>query len=217
MKRIAFILLLCVSIGKLFAQESAKLYNAGNDALKAKDYAKALENYEKAAAVWGTAPQDFGMLYNCGICAIQLKDYEKAIKYFDQCYANNFKPEDALYYKAVLNKMLKNNDVYLKLLDEGIAKFPENAKFKGEISKNHFAAGVSRYNAGNTILKGAVDKINTKKFKDANDPGYKAEVAKAKKEFSDAIPSFDKAIEMNPADAKAQELKVACEKQVKAL
>src|SRR5665647_986113 len=75
MKRIAFILLLCLSIGTLHAQESAKLYNAGNDALKAKDYAKALENYEKAVAVWGTAPQDFGMLYNCGICAIQIKDY----------------------------------------------------------------------------------------------------------------------------------------------
>jgi hypothetical protein len=105
----------------------------------------------------------------------------------------------------------------LKILDEGIAKFPENAKFKGEISKNHFAAGVSHYNTGNTILKGAVDKINAKKFKDANDPGYKAEVAKAKKEFSDAIPSFDKATELNPADTKAAELKAACEKQVKAL
>jgi len=217
MKRIAFFLLMCLSIGTLFAQESAKLYNAGNDALKAKDYAKALENYEKAVAVWGTAPQDFGMFYNCGICAIQLKDYEKAIKYFDLCYTNNFKPEDALYYKAVLNKMLKNNDAYLKILDEGIAKFPENAKFKGEISKNQFAAGVSHYNAGNTLLKGAVDKINAKKYKDANDPGYKAEVAKAKKEFSDAIPSFDKAIELNPADEKAKEIKAACEKQVKAL
>ena len=45
MKRIA--LLLCLSLGfvSLFAQESVKLQNAGNDALKAKDYAKALESY----------------------------------------------------------------------------------------------------------------------------------------------------------------------------
>ena len=52
MKRIA--LLLCLSLGfvSLFAQESVKLQNAGNDALKAKDYAKALESYEKAMAVW---------------------------------------------------------------------------------------------------------------------------------------------------------------------
>ena len=73
MKRIA--LLLCLSLGfvSLFAQESVKLQNAGNDALKAKDYAKALESYEKAMAVWGTAPQDSVMLYNCGICGIQVK------------------------------------------------------------------------------------------------------------------------------------------------
>lgn len=98
-----------------------------------------------------------------------------------------------------------------------MAKFPANAKFKGEVSKNYFAAGVSHYNTGNAILKGAIDKINTKKYKDANDAGYKAEVAKAKKEFSDAIPSFDKTIELNPADDKAKEIKAACEKQVKAL
>jgi tetratricopeptide (TPR) repeat protein len=105
----------------------------------------------------------------------------------------------------------------MKAINEGYAKYPQNAKFKGDLSKTYFSEGVSRYNSGNTILKGAVDKINSKKFKDANDPGYKAEVAKAKKEFSDAIPSFDKAIELNPADAKAAEIKAACEKQVKAL
>ena len=47
--------------------------------------------------------------------------------------------------------------------------------------------------------------------------GENAEIAKAKKEFSDAIPSLDKAIELNPADEKAKEIKAACEKQVKAL
>ena len=217
MKRIAFILLFCLSLGSISAQESAKLYNAGNDALKAKDYAKALENYEKAQAVWGTAPQDYAMLYNCAICAFQTKDYDKAIKYFDLCYTNNFKPEDALYNKSILYKIQKNNEAWLKTINEGFAKFPQSAKFKVDLSKTFFAEGVSHYNSGNTILKGAVDKINAKKYKDANDPGYKAEVAKAKKEFADAIPSFDKTIELNPADDKAKEIKAACEKQVKAL
>lgn len=76
---------------------------------------------------------------------------------------------------------------------------------------------VAHYNGGNGLLKAAIDKITSKKYKDANDPGYKAEIAKAKKEFSDAIPSLDKAIELNPADEKAKEIKAACEKQVKAL
>lgn len=217
MKKIALLFLLCVSASVLWAQESVKLQNAGNDAMKAKDYAKALENYEKAVAVWGTAPQDYAMFYNCAFCAFQTKDFEKAIKYFDLCAANNFKPEDALFNKSIIYKIQKNNDAYLKVINEGVAKFPESAKFKGELAKNFLVEGISRYNKGNTILKGAVDKINAKKFKDANDPGYKAEIANAKKEFTEAIPSLSKAIELNPADVKAKELKDACDKQVKAL
>ena len=59
MKRMAFVLMLCLGFGTLFAQENIKLQNAGNDALKAKDYAKALENYEKAMAVWGYCSKGF--------------------------------------------------------------------------------------------------------------------------------------------------------------
>ena len=157
------------------------------------------------------------MFYNCGICAIQVKDYEKAIKFFNLAATHNFKSEDALFKIALIYKFQKNNDAYLKAINEGAAKYPQNANFKGEIAKNFLMEGVGHYNSGNGLLKGAIDKINAKKYKDANDPGYKAEIAKAKKEFSDAIPSFDKAIELNPADTKAQELKAACEKQVKAL
>ncbi len=217
MKRLAFVWILSFCVGTIFAQEHIKLQNAGNDALKAKDYAKALRTYEKADSAWGTNPKDYAMYYNCAFCSFQTKDYTKAIKYFDLCYANNYKPEDALYNKAIVYKIQNKNDEYMKAINEGYAKFPQNAKFKGDISRTYFTEGVNHYNAGNTILKGAVDKINSKKFKDANDPGYKAEVAKAKKEFSDAIPSLDKAIELNPANTKAAEIKAACEKQVKAL
>lgn len=217
MKRIGLILFLCIGFVTLFAQESVKLQNAGNDALKAKDYAKAIENYEKAIAVWGTAPQDSVMFFNCAICAFQVKDYDKAIKYFDLAAAHNYKAEDAQFNKAIIYKVQKNNDAYLKAINEGAAKFPENAKFKGELSKISLLEGVGHYNSGNALLKAAVDKVNAKKYKDANDPGYKAEIAKAKKEFTDAIPLFNKAIELNPTDTKAPELKAACEKQVKAL
>ena len=122
-----------------------------------------------------------------------------------------------MFNKAIVYKVQKKNEEYLKALNEGLAKYPENAKFKGELSRNAFSEGVNHYNSGNAFLKGAVDKINSKKFKDAADPAYKAELEKAKKEFSEAIPSFDKAIELNPADEKAKELKVACEKQMKSL
>jgi tetratricopeptide (TPR) repeat protein len=217
MKKMAFILLLCLSFGTIIAQESIKLQNAGNDALKAKDYAGALGNYEKAMAVWGTAPQDFAMIYNCAFCAFQIKDYEKAIKYFDQSIANNFKAEDAMFNKAIVYKVLKNNDEYNKVINEGVVKYPENAKFKGELSRNYYVESVSHVNGANAILKGAVDKINTKKFKDAKDPGYIAEIAKAKKEFGAAIELLDKALALTPADEKISALKATCDKQIKAL
>lgn len=217
MKKLIFIFFLSLSFGMLSAQPKVVLKNAGNDALKAKDYAKALENYEKAIAVWGTDSMDFAMIYNSAFCAFHSKDYAKAIKYFDQSFTGNYKPEDALFNKAVVYKIQKNNEEYLKVLNEGFAKYPENAKFKGEVSRNAFLEGVSHYNRGNAFLKGAVEKVTSKKFKDANDPAYKAEIEKAKKEFADAIPLFDKAVELNPADEKSKELKAACEKQVKAL
>jgi len=217
MKRVALVLFMILGFVSLFAQESIKLQNAGNDALKAKDYPGALSNYEKAMAVWGTAPVDSIMFYNCGICAIQVKDFDKAIKYFELAAKHNYKAEAALLNVARIYKMQKNNDAYLKTINDGIAKYPANTAFKAELATTYLMEGVNRYNKGNTLLKAAVDKINAKKYKDAKDPGYIAEVASAKKEFTEAIPSFDKAIELNPADAKAPELKAACEKQVKAL
>jgi len=217
MKKVAFILFLCVSVGSLFAQEAVKLQNAGNDALNAKDYAKALENYEKALAVWGTQAQDFGMIYNCAICAIKTNDFDKAIKYYDIAYANNYRAEDALFNKAAILKFQKKNDEYQKAITEGNTKFPQNTKFKVEISKNFYVEAVSHVNGANAILKAAIDKINTKKFKDAKDPGYIAEMEKAKKEFALAIASLDKTLEYNPADDKAKALKETCDKQIKTL
>ena len=104
MKKTTILLVLCLGFMSLFAQESIKLQNAGNDALNAKDYATALVNYEKAMAVWGTAPQDSVMFYNCGYCAIQVKDYDKAIKYYNLAATHNYKAADASFKIALLYK-----------------------------------------------------------------------------------------------------------------
>ena len=74
MKKMIFVFVLCFSFANLIAQDAATFKNAGNDALKVKDFAKAIENYEKAIAVWGTATPDYAMIYNTAVCAIQIKD-----------------------------------------------------------------------------------------------------------------------------------------------
>ena len=114
-------------------------------------------------------------------------------------------------------KFQKKNDEYQKAITEGNTKFPQNVKFKVEISKNFFTEAVGHVNGANAILKAAIDKVNTKKFKDAKDPGYIAEMERAKKEFALAITSLDKTLEYNPADDKAKALKETCDKQLKAL
>ena len=98
------IFVLCLSFGTLFAQQSGEFKNAGNEALKMKDYAKAFENYEKAIAVWGADSLDYAMICNTGYCAFQIKNYAKALKYFDQSIAGNYKPEEVLFYKALVLK-----------------------------------------------------------------------------------------------------------------
>lgn len=217
MKKLIFIFVLCLSFGMLSAQESVTLKNAGNDALKEKNYAKALENYEKAIAAWGTDSMDYAMVYNTAFSAFQVKDYDKAIKYFEQSIAGNYKPEDAMFNKALVYKIQKKDEEYVKVLNDGIAKYPGNTKFKAELAKTYLIEGNTHYNNGATILKGAVEKVTAKKFKDTNDPAYKAEIEKAKKEFNEAIPPLNKALELTPDDAKAKALKAACEKQAKSL
>lgn len=217
MKRVIFIFILCLSFGTLMAQDAATFKNAGNEALKVKDFAKAIENYEKAIAVWGTATPDYAMIYNTAVCAIQIKDYEKAVKYFDMAIAGNYKPEDSYFNKAIVRKMQKKNDEYVKVMNEGIAKFPENPKFKTELAKYYVIEGSLQYNNGATLLKSAIDKVKAKKYKDAKDPAYLADIEKVKKEFSDAIPSLEKAIQLNPADTNAKTIKANCEKQLKTL
>lgn len=212
-----FVFVLCLSFGMISAQESIAFKNAGNAAIAAKDYAKAFENFEKALAVWGTAAPDFVMIYNSAFCAFQIKNFEKAIKYYDQSIAGNYKSEDALYNKALVYKAQKNNEEYFKMLKDGIAKFPDNTKFKVELGRYYSTEGKTFYNKGAMFLKNAIDKVNSKKFKDINDPAYKAEIEKAKKEFRSAIPSFTKALELNPADANAKSIKEYCENQLKTL
>jgi len=217
MKKVIFIFILCLSFGSLMAQDAATFKNAGNEALKVKDFAKAIENYEKAIAVWGTAAPDYAMIYNTAVCAIQIKDYEKAVKYFDMTIAGNYKPEDSYFNKAIVRKMQKKNDDYVKVMNEGITKFPDNPKFKTELAKYYVIEGSLQYNNGATLLKSASDKVKAKKYKDAKDPAYLADMEKVKKEFSDAIPLLEKAIQLNPADANAKTIKANCEKQLKTL
>jgi hypothetical protein len=216
MRKVFLLVVLCMSIISVFAQESVELKNAGNEALRTKDYAKALESFEKAITVWGDQPTDFAMIYNAGVCAYQLKSFDKAITFFDQAIAGGYKAETAYQYKAFTYKAQNNTEAYLSTLNEGIAKVADNTKLKDALAKYYVTEGTKQYNEAATILKAAADKVTAGKFKTTDD-AYKAETAKAKKEFGSAIELVNKALEINAADETAKKIKAACEQSMKAL
>ena len=84
------------------------------------------------------------------------------------------------------------------------------------MAKYYVTEGTKQYNEAATILKAAADKVTAGKFKTTDD-AYKAETAKAKKEFGSAIELVNKALEINAADETAKKIKAACEQSMKAL
>jgi pilus assembly protein Flp/PilA len=216
MKKLIAMFVLCFSLTAVFAQESVELKNAGNDALRDKDYAKALENFEKAIAVWGDEAPDYAMIFNSGYSAFKVKDYDKAVKYFDEAITGEYKTETAYLYKATAFKAKGDTEAYVKTLTEGIEKTTDNGQLKEALAKNYVVEGTSNYNDAAKILKAAVDNVNAGKMKTTDEP-YLAEIAKAKKEFGNAIEMVDKALELNPADETAKKIKSACEQNLKAL
>ena len=216
MKRMLIIFVLCFSFGTLFAQSAVGLKNAGNAAMEAKDYKKALENYEKAMASWGSEPKNFAMISNAGSCAYKLKDYPKAIKYFDLLIAGNAQTEQTYMFKANSYKMLKKDDECIKTYNDGLTNFPQSALIKDGFSKYYRAESKIHYIQGTKIYKVVADKVTAKKMK-TTDPGYLSEAAKAKKEFDTAITLIDKSLAINPNDDEAKKVKAACEQNLGAI
>jgi pilus assembly protein Flp/PilA len=216
MKKILLSLILCLSIGSLFAQSAEELKNAGNTAFEAKDYKKALDDYEKAIAAWGNQPQNHVMLFNAGAAAYKLKQYPKAVKYFDMVIAGNTETEPAYLYKAMALKQMKKTDDCIKTYEEGIAKNPDSKALKDDYSKYLRAESKIHLINGNNLYKATVAKVNAQKLK-PTDAAYTAETYKAKKEINTAIELIDKSLAINPDDADSKQVKATCEQSLRSI
>jgi tetratricopeptide (TPR) repeat protein len=217
MKRFFLALAFCFGIVVGFAQDEKSAIdfkNEGNDALRAKDYSKAIKLYEQALSKWGTEPKDTAMVYNMAVCAYQTKSFEKAVKLFDEAIALNYKASTAILYKANTYKAQKKDAEYLKTLEEGLALFPADERIKGMLAAVYVKEANEFYTAGATILKVAADDVAAAKYK-TTDPQYKEAEAKAKAEFQKALPVIEKALGYDPENASAKQLKAACEQTLK--
>ncbi len=189
------------SIGA-FAQEETsyiELKNQGNEALKAKDYQKALELYESSYKLWPEAePMDDAMVFNMATSARRANNDEKAYEYYTKSIELGYKADFAAFYTAsALENMGKEEEmekVLIKALDEH-----KSSGVLGHIKKKlttyYLKRGAEYYNNANQIISSAA----------SADPSQYAEITeKANEAFSEAKPWFEKVLEIDASNQNAE-------------
>ena len=78
MKRVVLLMVAVCLTAMSFAEDAADKINEANEAMKAKDYAKAFELYESAMGNLGDVQVPDAINYNIGLAAYNSKNYEKA-------------------------------------------------------------------------------------------------------------------------------------------
>jgi len=164
MKRILLGVVFLLGTFAVFAQDAAELINQANEALTAKDYAKAFELYESAMNNLGEVQVDEAINFNIGFAAMQAEKYDAAVKYFDKAIAVDANTAAAKEYKA--NSLAK-----LDKTDEAIVAYKEAIEVAGD------KAGTLNYNAGIVAYKGNKYEAAVEFFAKAYESAYNEENA----------------------------------------
>lgn len=196
------------------APDAIKLKNDGNDALRAKNYEKAFELFQKSIANWKEEQKDNAMIYNTGYCAYKIKNYKGAVKYFDESIKGNYKVSTAILYKANSQRLSGDPEGFETTLEAGVVKFPNNSKMKDMLATFYLKEGNAFYKKGAAILKNAANDVAAGKYK-TTDPQYAKVTNEAKEQFKKALPLFEKGLKVDPNDDTAKQLKAACEQAIK--
>ena len=166
--------------------------NKGNAAVQLKDYKGAFENYQKAFTLYekqgkakDIAPET---IYNAGYCAHKANLHDDAITYLKKAIELNVK-EARPYQNLGTYKAKKDNEMYEKTLEEGLAKYPNDKALNKLMANLYVQKANVFYKKGNEIKKAANDSGLSQTDADA----YNAELDKSKAEFEQALPLVEKA------------------------
>lgn len=169
------------------------LVNQGNSAVQLKDFKGAYEHYSKAFELYKAqgkskeiAPET---IYNAGYCAQKANLNDEAIPLLKQAIELGVKEGKPYEKLALVYKAKKDNDMYEKTIEEGLAKYPDDATLKKMMANLYVSKGNSFYKEGNNIKKAANESGTSQSDPDA----YNAELDKAKAEFEKALPLIEKA------------------------
>lgn len=172
-----------------------------------KDYKNAVASFEKAASTSDGGNES--LIFNAAIAAYKGNMLDKAVELFGKSVDAGYKPETALYYKAVVLKKQGKDDAFISTLEEGVKKFPNDSKIKSALANVYVAEGNDHYKKGAAILSAANKKINDGSLKTTDD-AYKAAVNKSKVEFQAAVDVLQKALALDASNANAKKLMEAC-------
>ena len=139
MRKLFFTIVLCAATLAGYSQDAAALINSANEALQAKDYAKAFEQYDAAMKNLGDVQVDASINYNIGFAAFQADKFENAISYFNKAIEANANVAKSYEFigtsYAKLNKFDEAIVAYKKSVETG-------AEDKGSI---YYNGGVVAY------------------------------------------------------------------------
>lgn len=147
-----------------FAQDAAEQINQANEAMGAKEYAKAFELYEAAMSNLGDVQVPDAINYNIGLAAYNSKNYEKAIEYFEKAIAADANVAKSYDYQARSHGKLKNYEASLASYEKAIAATDGDTK-------------ALVYNAGTTAYKNGSNEKAIALFTQSVENGYKGKTA----------------------------------------
>lgn len=204
MKHLLTIVIAALALN-LSAQEVAPedLVNNANNAVSLKDFKGAYELYTQAFSLYenkGRANEikpEF--IYNAGYCAQKAGLNDEAIPHLQKAIAAGVYEAKPYIYLANAYKAKKDNDNYEKTLEEGLAKYANDATLKKLMANVYVSKGNEFYKEGNNIKKAA----NESGLNASDTVAFYAEYAKADAEFAKALPLIEKAYQYDSKNKNA--------------
>ncbi len=212
MKKFGFVIAaLALALGANAQEKTANQYeNEGNAFVQEKKFQQALESYEQAYAMKGDSISP-KTLFNAGICAQKTNAYDKALDFYTKTEALDYRPAESAYRAAAMLRAQKNTDAYVEKLTTSIEKYSSDKKFcalmRKDLAKHYRDQGLKLFNEGADVTKKfAANNANQDKLAELKE--------EAKSKFNEALPFVEKALEVNPEDAGAKQIKEGIEKQL---
>ncbi len=168
MKKIVLLFLSALLTVGVFAQDpGAAEKNAGNVALKAKNYAEAFKKYEEYLKIVNN--KDNATVFNTAYCANKIKNYPAAEKYFSMSIDNKYKTATSYLGKAQALKAQKKDAEMLATLQEGMKASPGNMKLETMYATYFLKEGQKFHKSGNEAKAAEnyskITNLSTKSFK----------------------------------------------------